>query len=260
MRRNTVPFLLVLIAIIFISLPCSAQNTFPRDGNESLALRIHDSYRQSQSLLTRLEADRIKVQGFITEVAPGSTMVGTAVAPEDVALLKQINQNIVNEQEWCRQLEVFWERNRAEPAGPARSFAGRYGTLSKSDQRSTNPKYDQIEYAIRTFPFNVTPPPPATNRGTSPFAGLWHTHRVHSGCCSYAADDDLAISTDANGNTTSSSPSGVFPGEGKVTGNTYTFSYGPGNTGSFTLSDDGRSFTGTFSDSNNHHGTVQGRR
>ncbi len=92
-----------------------------------------------------------------------------------------------------------------------------------------------------------------------PFDGVWHTHRVHTGCCSYVADEDFTISTDANGNTTITS--GSFPARGKVTGNTYTFGYGPGQTGSFTLGEDGRTFSGSFSDlTNKHHGTISGRR
>jgi hypothetical protein len=98
-----------------------------------------------------------------------------------------------------------------------------------------------------------------TKRGSSPFDGLWHTHRVHTDGCSYIADDDLTFSTDANGITTIAEAV-LAGGRGQVTGNTYTFSYGPGNTGSFTLSKDGRSFSGFFSDSNKHRGTFQGRR
>lgn len=91
-----------------------------------------------------------------------------------------------------------------------------------------------------------------------PFDGVWHTHRVHNGCCSYSADEDFSISTDADWVTTISASS--FPGKGRVTGTTYNFSYGPGNKGTITLNNDGKTFTGSFSDSQNHRGTIQGRR
>ena len=263
MRRNNA-WLMLLIAMTCLPFTGRAQDTFRLDGNESLALRIHDWYRQSQDRLAQLEADRIKVKGFISEVAPASTMVGTAIAPEDVAKLAQINEDIALEQERCRLLEAAWEKNRAVPPAPARSFVWRYGPLSESAQRSINPKYDKIEYAIRTFRFNEPARSPAsaatvTKRGSSPFDGLWHTHRVHTDGCSYIADDDLTLSTDADGIT--SIAGAVFTGgRGRVTGSTYSFSYGPGNTGAVTLAKDGRSFSGSFADSNNHRGTLQGKR
>lgn len=104
-------------------------------------------------------------------------------------------------------------------------------------------------------------PAPATTvqptRKTSPFDGTWHTHRAHIKCCSYSTDEDYTFTTDANGITSVSGP--AFSGK-KGNGNAFTFNYGPGNTVSITLSNDGKSFTGTFSDSNNHHGSFQGKR
>lgn len=158
MKRN-ISLLVSLLAMTLIPLHGGAQGTFPRNGDEALALRIHRSYRESQARLAQLEANRIKVKGFISEVAPASTMVGTAIAPEDVAQLNEIVRNIAQEQKWCLQLEAFWDKNRAIPPAPPRSFAGRYGPLNTGDQRSTDPKYDKIEYAIRTFPFSDTPEP-----------------------------------------------------------------------------------------------------
>lgn len=169
MRRHFLFFVLLLVAITIIPMPGRAQGTFPRDGNEALALRIHNWYRQSQGRLAQLEADRIKVKGFITEVAPASTMVSTAVAAEDVTKLAEINEDIAREQARCRLLEAAWEKNRAVPPAPERSFALRYGPLSGSGKPSTDPKYDQIEAAIRSFPFNATISP--TTAAHQPEAG-----------------------------------------------------------------------------------------
>ena len=117
---------------------------------------------------------------------------------------------------------------------------------------------DTVTYVFQRMSTGSAGTPPAADLKQTPFVGLWHTRRMHSGCCSYAADADINISTGANGVTTCSSK--VFPGVGKVNGNTFSYSYGPGCTVTFTLSEDGRSFTGTFSDNNHHRGTVQGRR
>lgn len=81
-------------------------------------------------------------------------MVGTAIEPEDVARLSQLNQDIELEQERVRQLETAWGKDRSVPPAPARSFAGRYGALSESGKPSVDAKYDKVEYAIRNFPFD----------------------------------------------------------------------------------------------------------
>ena len=261
MRHSTALFLLV-IAMSGLPLSGRAQGAFPRDGNESLALRIHNWYRQSQDRLALLEADRIKVKGFISEVAPASTMVGTAIAPEDVAKLAQIDEDIAREQARCRLLEAAWEKNRAVPPAPPRSFVWRYGPLSNSGQRSVDPKYDRIEYAIRNFPFSEMPAPPVaagTTRGASPFDGTWHTVRQHSGCCSYSARADLTFSTDASGMTSSANSDFLGPTRGRATGASLTLDWASGHA-TLELSADGRSFSGSFSSNDGHRGTIRGTR
>lgn len=93
---------------------------------------------------------------------------------------------------------------------------------------------------------------------TSPFDGKWHVQRTHSKCCAFTATEDWIVSTDANGVTSVAAQ--AFPGKGKVGGKTFSFSYGPGCTVSVTLSADGKSFTGTFSDNQGHRGSMLGKR
>jgi hypothetical protein len=96
---------------------------------------------------------------------------------------------------------------------------------------------------------------------SSPFDGVWRIRRTHTGCCSFSAEEVFTISTDANGITSISGPS--FPGKGKVVGNTFPFDYGPRSTGTFVLSSDGKTLTGSFegySGSTKHRGTFQGTR
>jgi hypothetical protein len=103
-----------------------------------------------------------------------------------------------------------------------------------------------------------TPGGASSTGSSSSFDGTWSLRRTHSGCCSYSAEESVTFSTDASGITTIS---GSLPGRGTVKGNTYTFNYGSGRTGSLTLSADGRGLSGTFSDlTSNHRGTFQGRR
>lgn len=169
-----------LISIFLVSLAISAQDAFvPRDGNEALAMRIHNSYRASQARLAQLYVDRAKVRGFINEVAPSSTFVGTAVAPEDTAALSQINAEIALQEQWCTQLEVYWSKNRAVPPSGERSFLWRYGSLSDVNKPSSDPRYDQVEAAIRNFPFASPSPVSSTHTdpittGVATLSGTWN--------------------------------------------------------------------------------------
>ena len=101
-------------------------------------------------------------------------------------------------------------------------------------------------------------------RGGSPFDGFWpKTQRQHTDC-PYSAKSDITFSTNAAGVTIAVCDAlGVT--KGKVEGRTYVFDYGilngaPSGKGTFTLDDDCRSFTGTFSDVNGHRGNWSGKR
>ena len=101
-------------------------------------------------------------------------------------------------------------------------------------------------------------------QGTSPFDGFWpKTGRQHTDC-SYSAQSDITFSTDASGMTMAASDA-LGATKGKVDGRTYIFDYGinngvPSGRATFTLGEDCRSFTGTFSDVNGHRGNWSGRR
>jgi hypothetical protein len=153
MRRNTVAFLL-LAAITYFPLTGLSQGTFPRTWKEAVAMRVFDWYQQDKARLAQLEADLIKARRNISEVAPASTMVGTAIDQDDVARLNELNQEIARLRERIRRREVSWERNRAEPNAPERSFAWRYGPLNGSAE--------QIRSAILHFPFDGTKPQTTT--------------------------------------------------------------------------------------------------
>lgn len=264
MRRNIVRFVLVLMTMITMPLPGRAQGAFPRDGNEALALRLAKGYQDSLTRTAGWERAQKDYQDLVRDAALGGPFGVMAVSEEDRMLGIRAGEEITLERASRQRLLEFWGRDRAAPPGPARSFAWRYGPLATVTEPSVDSKYNKVEYAIRNFPFtpNTTPAtPPATTptRGSSPFDGLWHTHRVHTDGCSYIADEDFVFSTDANGTTTIAAES--FPARGQVTGHTYTFSYGSRRTGAFTLGDDGKSFSGSFSDlENKHRGTFQGRR
>lgn len=107
---------------------------------------------------------------------------------------------------------------------------------------------------------------PATPAGKSLFDGSWPaTVRQHTDC-GYGASTDVTISTDAQGITTIVAADGAFgEARGKVVGRTFTFGYGIKNgvataNATLTLSEDGRHFTGSFSDGSGHRGTLQGSR
>ena len=151
------------------------------------------------------------------------------------------------------------------------------GLFSHSGLRSSDPKHDEIEAAIRSIPFNGATSAPAASTakavatkegaakaGRSPFDGVWHTVRKHGGCCGYSASEDIAFATDASGMTTSA---GTFLGDarGKVTGTSLPLDYGieknvPSGHVTLELGGDGKGFLGNFRDKNNHHGTISGSR
>ncbi len=98
----------------------------------------------------------------------------------------------------------------------------------------------------------------------SPFDGLWPRFKRQHTDCSYAAECDLSIATDASGATWLKAD---FFGEakGKVTGRTCTFQAGlvdgvPSFTATLEISPDGRSLTGAFSSKDGHRGRFQGAR
>jgi hypothetical protein len=153
MRCNAVVSLL-LAAIAFHPLTGRAQGTFPRNWKEAVALRIFDWYQQDKARLATLEADLIKAKGFISEVAPASTMVGTAIDQDDVARRNELNAEIALLRERMRRREVSWGKNRSEPNAPERSFAWRYGPLSGGAA--------QIRSAILNFPFDGSNPQTTT--------------------------------------------------------------------------------------------------
>jgi len=101
---------------------------------------------------------------------------------------------------------------------------------------------------------------------TSPFDGYWPTTtRQHTDGCRYSATTSITFTTDAAGVTTPTSEGlGVTTGS-KVVGRTLSIKYGIVNgvaSGqlNLTLSADGRSFTGTFTDKTGHKGTWNGKR
>jgi hypothetical protein len=231
------------------------QDTFkPRDGNEALAMRLHDWYVQSQTNLTNLRNELPRAERNARQFInlPGDH--------EDLDRLNEIKADIEREQIWSEKIAFFWGKNRAVAPASALSFAGRYGPLSESGKRSSDPKYDQIEAAIRNFPFNDLSP-----KGPSLFDGPWlKTKRQHTDGCGYSAESDMTISTDATGVTRAVNEA-LANNKGKVVGKTLNLEYGIVNgigigTATFTISEDGKSFTGTFSDKNGHRGNWSGKR
>lgn len=148
------------------------QDVFPRDGNEALAMRLHDWYVQSQAKLTNYKNELPRAERNAKQFVnlPGDH--------EDLDKLNQIKAEIEREQVWSNKIRSYWEKNRAVPPAPARSFSGRYGPLGSSSEKSTNPKYDKIEFAIRSFPFDVSQPDSGNNNqptepSASTFSGTW---------------------------------------------------------------------------------------
>lgn len=98
----------------------------------------------------------------------------------------------------------------------------------------------------------------------SPFDGKWPgTKRQHTDC-GYSAVSDLEFTTDGSGRTRVLS-NWLGETDGTVVGRVYTFRYGivdgtPSGEVTLRLSDDGRSFTGTFASRDGHKGTMSGTR
>ncbi len=97
------------------------------------------------------------------------------------------------------------------------------------------------------------------------FDGTWtKTERRHTDC-SYSTTCNITFTTDKSGITRASVDSFGSQLTGRITGRTYTYTYGVVNgrstgRGNFTISTDAKSFTGTFSDDKGHKGTWTGRR
>jgi len=131
------------------------------------------------------------------------------------------------------------------------------------------PGQDRASVSIEIRPLAVPAAAPQSTTGSSPsvspFDGSWaHTRRQHTDC-GFSGESDIKITTDAQGVTWATSES--FPGtaKGSVNGRIYSFQYGfvngvPSGSGTLTLSADGRSFTGTFKDTDGHTGTITGSR
>lgn len=152
------------------------QDVFPRDGNEALAMRLHDWYVQSQAKLTNYQNELPRAERNAKQFVnlPGDH--------EDLDKLNQIKAEIEREQNWCNKIRSYWEKNRAVPPASAQSFSGRYGPLSTSSEKSTNPEYDKIEFAIRSFPFSVSQPDSGNNNQPTPGlyrgAGIWKLSNI----------------------------------------------------------------------------------
>ena len=105
---------------------------------------------------------------------------------------------------------------------------------------------------------------PDETKPRSPFDGLWPRFKRQHTDCSYSAESDLSIATDAAGATWLKAD---FFGEAKgvVTGRTCTFQAGlvdgvPSFTATLEVSPDGLSLSGSFSSKDGHRGRFQGLR
>lgn len=143
LTKKYAPFLLLLITITFHSFQGQAQNSFPRNENEALAMQLHDWYIESQKNLADWKAELIKAKN-------------NSETAEDKSRINQINAQIKAEQEWCNKIQSYWERNRTLSSGTVKSFAAHYGSLSETSKPANDGKYDKIEAAIRNNPSNVT--------------------------------------------------------------------------------------------------------
>ncbi len=137
---------LILFPVLFTKL--QAQGSFPRDGNEELAMRIHDWYAASQDKLTKLQLELPRAERNAKQFInmPGDH--------EDLDRWNQMKADIETEKARISKLVTAWEKNRTNPPAPARSFAGRYGALSESLKPGSDPGVDQVKAAILHFPFN----------------------------------------------------------------------------------------------------------
>jgi hypothetical protein len=142
--------LLMLVTILLLPFTGRSQGAYPRDGNESLAMRIHDWYAESQKKLIALKAELPRAEKNAKQFInlPGDH--------EDLDRLNQIKADIEKEERRIRKYDTAWEKNRTTPPAPARSFALRYGPLIGSLKPSTDARYDMVESAIRNFPFDVS--------------------------------------------------------------------------------------------------------
>ena len=271
--RGTITRLALLVALV--SPPAwSAGKAAPLGSMEAQALRILAAYKNSLARQKQLENDAANVRQMIKEVAPASTEVAIALAPEDIALMGRVNGEVEREKAWRKSLLEFWLKNRPVADGSQRSFKWRFGDLTDNLT-----ELDAVERNIRSFPFDnskAAGEPPKTTPaagspstggantqagpGSSVFDGSWTVFRKHTGCCAYSANSTLTISTDAAGKThITGDSSGMGDFIGTVTGNVFAFS-GPG-TGSVTRSEDGRTFSGNVvNKAAGHQFTLTGTR
>jgi hypothetical protein len=254
MQIKSILILIVVVTSLFCSV-ANSQSVFPRDGNEVLAMRIHNKYVQSRVLLAQLETARDKTKGFISEVAPASTMVGTAIDPDDTNRLNALNSLIATEIDRLHKLEAAWDSNRATANGPIVTFAGRYGPLSSSFEKSTaNPNYGKIEYAIRTFPFiskstvshTESPQETAVVDSSRLWGGRWNLSSQYvSGALELTQSGASVSGRYENGKS-------FGHVQGTINGNTLSGTWSDpnnGNSGPFkwVLDAGGRAFSGSFS-------------
>jgi hypothetical protein len=230
-----------------------AQGTFkPRDADEEQAWRLYNQYKESKRIEAPLEAEIKQLFGDAFEAAVGFGAILGVDWEANAAVKKKVEQLAI-ERKRQADLLAAWEKK----------FYWRYGDLRWSGETirdaKTKREMDRIEFAMTYFPFNYVP-----RQASSLFDGQWlKTKRQHTDC-SYSAESDLTISTDRAGVTKVISDV-LGENKGKVVGGTLTLEYGIVNgvgTGkaTFTLSEDGKSFTGTFSNKDGHRGNWSGKR
>lgn len=242
-----------LTAILIIAAATAfAQGTFkPRDADEEHAWRLYNQFKESKRIEAELDATIKAKFKDAFENAVGSWAIA-GVDWEANAEAKAKVEKLAVERKRQADLLVAWEKK----------FFWRYGDLRWSSDiirdPKTNREMDRIEFTMTAFPFNYVP-----RKSLSLFDGTWRTERRHTDGCGFSAESDMTISTDANGVKVTNEALGN--NVGKVAGRSLTLEYGIVNgTGTgkltITLSENGKSFTGTFSDKNGHRGTWNGKR
>ncbi len=246
-------FIFTIVLVSIAGLSTSAQGRFkPRDIDEEQAWRLYYQYKESKRIEAPLEAEIKQLFGEAFEAAVGFGGILGVDWEANAAAKKKVEQLAV-ERKRQADLLAAWEKK----------FYWRYGDLRWSGDKirdaKTDREMDRVEFAMTYFPFNYLPP-----KGTSLFDGSWNnTKRQHTDC-GYSAESDMTISTDADG-VTKVINAALGNTKGKVTGRTLSLEYGivdgiGTGTATFTLSADGKSFTGTFSSKDGHRGTWSGKR
>ncbi|MBP6001803.1 MAG: hypothetical protein KA746_00075 [Pyrinomonadaceae bacterium] len=246
----------ILLTTAILGAACAslfAQGTFqPRDSDEEQAWRLYNQYKESKRIEAPLER---QISQLFTQSREGAYgyAAGMGVDLEQDAQARTLRDKLNAERARQDAILTAWERK----------FYWRYGDLRWSGENirdaKTNREMDRIEFALTYFPFNYAPP-----KGSSPFDGSWPiTKRQHTDC-GYSAESEMAISTDAAGVTRVVNDA-LGNNKGKVVGRTLSLEYGivdgiGTGTATFTLSEDGKSFTGTFSSKDGHRGNWSGKR